>query len=150
LAVGLGFPALIRTNFTLAKRLEPGVEGGDGQALSINLGWLYDQFQNLARTQIDLALVLKRQALLRPLLEKYPALEDLVSIAHNIIQERALFSQEQIGQMQEYVEGVKRNERLAEPVKRVTLARFILDVGGPGYVQELIRGSRSREEGSEA
>ncbi len=32
-----------------------------------------------------------------------------------------------------------------------TLARFILDVGGPGYVQELIRDGQSRgEEESEA
>lgn len=147
LAVGLGFPALIRTNFTLAKRLESGVGGGEGQALSVNLGWLYDQFQNFVRTQIDLALVLQRQALLRPLVEQYLDWEELVDIAHHLIQERALFSPEQIGQMQDYVEGVKRNEKLAEPVKRVTLARFILDVGGPGYVKELIRSHRPGKRG---
>jgi hypothetical protein len=140
LAVGLGFPALIRTNFTLARRLGSEAGVGEGQALSINLGWLYEQFQNFVRTQIDLALVLQRQALLRPLVEKYPNLEELVSIAHNLIQERALFSREEIGQMQKYVEDVQEDEKLAESVKRVTLARFILDVGGPGYVKELIRG----------
>lgn len=41
LTIGVGFPALIRTKFTLAKQF-----GGDGKDdLSINLGWLYDQFQ---------------------------------------------------------------------------------------------------------
>jgi hypothetical protein len=136
LAVGLGFPTLIRTNFTVAKRLEA-VEGKD---LSVNLGWIYDQFQNLARTQIDLALVSKRQKLHRDLLKKYPEIKDLVEMAQYLIQERALFSSADVERMQKYVESVRDSQTLSDQVKRVTLARFILDTGGPGYVRELVRG----------
>ncbi len=38
--VGVGFQALIRTRFTLAKQI-----GGSGGDVELNLGWLYDQFQ---------------------------------------------------------------------------------------------------------
>jgi hypothetical protein len=140
LAVGLGFPTLIRTNFTVAKRLES-VEGKD---LSVNLGWIYDQFQNLARTQIDLALVSKRQKLHRDLLKKYPEIKDLVEIAQYLIQERALFSPADVERMQKYVESMRDSQALSDQVKRVTLARFILGTGGPGYVRELVRGVGAR------
>lgn len=140
LAVGLGFPTLIRTNFTVAKRLEA-VEGKD---LTVNLGWIYDQFQNLARTQIDLALVSKRQKLHRDLLKKYLEIKDLVEIAQYLIQERALFSPTEVERMGKYVEGVRDSQVLSDQVKRVTLARFILDTGGPGYVRELVRGVGAR------
>lgn len=135
LAVGLGFPALIRTNFVLAKSLQ----GTEGQALSLNLSWVYQQFQNLARTQIDLALVSRRQRLLRLLLEKHSQLKKLAEIAQYLIQERALLSQQEVAKMQQYVESVQASQTLSEQLKRVTLARFILETGGPGYVRELLR-----------
>lgn len=108
--------------------------------LSVNLGWVYEQFQNLARTQIDLALVSKRQKLHRSLLERYREIKDLVEIAQNLIQERALLSPADVVKMQKYVEGIRDSQTLSDQVKRVTLARFILETGGPGYVQELVRG----------
>lgn len=137
LAVGFGFPALIRTNFTIARRLE--AAEGEGGELSINLGWIYEQFQNLARTQIDLALVSRRQKLHRSLLQRYPKIEQLVGISLALIQERALLSPAEVERMQKYVEGIRDSQTLSDQVKRVTLARFILDIGGPGYVQELVR-----------
>jgi len=143
LAVGLGLPTLMRTKFTVAKRLVGGEGEGEGD-LSINIGWLYEQFQNLCKTQIDLALIAHREKLLRGLVDKYPHSAQLVEIAHYVLQERALFTQEDVQRMQNYIEGIKSSTTIPEVAKRVTLARFILDTGGPGYVQELIRSEPSK------
>ncbi len=57
LTVGVGFQAIIRTKFTMARQFSS-AEGGD---LSLNLGWLYEQFQSLCKTQIDQALMRRRR-----------------------------------------------------------------------------------------
>lgn len=44
LGVGIGFQALIRTRFTLAKQI-----GGSEGNVEINLGWLYDQLNGLSQ-----------------------------------------------------------------------------------------------------
>ncbi len=135
LAVGFGLPTLMRTKFTLAKQLV----GGEGKELSLNMGWLYDQFQSLCKTQIDLALVTSRQKLIKGLIAKYPTVEKLEELAHYVIQERALFTKEDVQRLQQFVEGVVGSETMADVAKKVTLARLILDTGGPDYVREVSR-----------
>ncbi|MGH8605097.1 MAG: hypothetical protein ACREXR_20615, partial [Gammaproteobacteria bacterium] len=71
LAVGAGFPTLIRTKFIAAKQFSGTTEGGD---LSLNVGWLYEQFQSLCKTQIDLGLMKFRQQLTEQLLTRLPTL----------------------------------------------------------------------------
>jgi len=135
IAVGVGFPTVVRTKFTIAKQFA----GEEGRDLSINVGWLYDQFQNLCKTQIDLALVMTRQRLIKALMDKYATVPELAEIAHTVMQERALFTQEDVEKLQKYVEGVVASATMSDVAKRVTLARFILDTGGPGYVQAITK-----------
>lgn len=135
LAVGFGLPTLMRTKFTVAKQLV----GGEGGDLSLNMGWLYDQFQSICKTQIDLALVAGRQKFIKGLIAKYPTLEKLEELAHYVIQERALFTREDVEERRQFVKGVVGSETMADVAKRVTLARFILDTGGPDYVREICR-----------
>jgi len=140
LAVGFGLPTLVRTKFTIAKQFG----GGDGNDLSINLGWLYDQFLYICKVQIDLALVQQRQKLIHDLLVKIRAPQDLANIAHQVIAERVLFSQEAVQRRQEYVNGILQSTVIPDSAKSVALARFIFETGGSDYIEALIRDNKGR------
>jgi len=84
-------------------------------------------------------LVTGRQKLIKGLIAKYPTLEKLKELAHYVIQERPLFTREDVEERQRFVEGVVGSETMADVAQRVTLARFILDTGGPDYVREICR-----------
>lgn len=137
LAVGVGLPTLVRTKFTLAKQFG-GTEGND---LSINLGWLYDQFLYVCKVQIDLVLLQMRRKLIHDLLMKIRTPQESANIAHQVIVERALFSQEDVQRRQEYVNGILQSTTIPDSAKSVGLARFIFETGGRDYVEALIESS---------
>jgi len=80
-AVGVGLPTLVRTRFTVARQFS----GGESGDLSLNLGWLYEQFQALCKTQIDLKLMSIRHRLAGRLIQRYADATALFQLAHHTI-----------------------------------------------------------------
>ena len=133
LTVGVGFQAVIRTKFVLAKQV-----GGSGNSeVSVNLGWLYDQFQNMARTQIDLELMNRRRTAVTRLTTYYSTLAELYDVAYYTITARAtLTPAEEKAKLEEI-------EKLLEPnapeyYAKSSLALMILENGGGAYVELLL------------
>lgn len=133
LSVGVGFQALIRTKFVLAKQV-----GGSGESeVSVNFGWLYDQFQNLARTQIDLELMNRRRTAVTRLTTYYPTIAELYDVAWYTITARSTLTP-----MEEEAK-LRELEKLLEPsapenYAKSSLALMILENGGAAYVELLL------------
>ncbi|RMH01251.1 MAG: hypothetical protein D6706_02245 [Chloroflexi bacterium] len=147
IVVGIGFQSLIRTRFVLAKQI-----GGDGTGeseVSVNLGWLYDQFQNLCRTQIDLELMNKRRTAVTRLLEYYPTLAELYDIAWYTIIARATLTPEQEKARLEQLEKLI-DPKAPENFARASIALMILENGGPPYVNLLLHQAMGPESVSPA
>ncbi len=134
LSVGVGFQAIIRTRFVLAKRI--GSDGTEGE-VALNLGWLYDQFQNLARTQIDLELMNNRRTAVTRLLEYYPSMAELYDIAWYTITARATLTQEQEAQRKADLEKLL-DPKAPENFAKSSIALMILENGGQAYVELLL------------
>jgi hypothetical protein len=135
LSVGFGFPALIRTKFTFAKEL-----GGESAAdSSVNIGWLYDQFQYLCKKQIDLELMSYRRMQVDRLMNRFSTVQELYQTAIYTLNARAALTPEE--------ETAKRDElqkaidpRLPADLARLNLGLLILELGGVSYVDLLTRG----------
>jgi hypothetical protein len=134
LTVGVGFQALIRTKFTLAKQF-----GGEGQEdLSLNLGWLYDQFQSLCKKQIDLELMTYRRTQVDRLLARYSTVQELYQTALYTIKARATLTPDE--EMTKLTELEKIIDPKVPPeVARMELGLLILELGGVAYVDLLVR-----------
>jgi hypothetical protein len=135
LAVGIGFQSIIRTRFVLAKQF-----GGDGEGrdLSLNLGWLYEQFQNLCKTQIDLVLMRNRQSTVEHLITRYPSEKELYNLAYFTIVARTLSREEEQARIDE-LNNLMKNISLPPEVIRRGLALMILEVGGQAFAELLCR-----------
>lgn len=134
--VGIGFPALIRTKFTLAKNFS-GSSNGEGD-VSLNLGWLYDQFQALCKKQIDLDLMTYRREKVDHLLRSYPTVQELYDTALYTLQARATLTPDE--------EAAKRAElqriigdKLPPELTRLDLGLLILELGGEAFVTSMTR-----------
>jgi hypothetical protein len=134
LGVGLGFPALIRTNFTYAKEL-----GGKGAAdSSVNIGWLYEQFQNLCKKQIDLELMAYRRMLVDRLLGRFATVQELYQTAVYTLNARATFTpEEEAAKLAELQNAI--DPKLPADLARLNLGLLILEMGGVSYVHLLTR-----------
>lgn len=133
LAIGVGFQSIIRTRFVLARQFG----GGDGD-LSLNLGWAYEQFQNLCKTQIDLVLMRYRQSTVERLVTRYPTEKDLYNLTYFTIVARTLSRQEE----QRCLDGLNqliKNQSLPVDVLRRSLALMILEIGGQAFAELLCR-----------
>jgi hypothetical protein len=135
LAVGVGFQALIRTRFVLAKQIG-GPDKNDAE-VSLNLGWLYDQFQHLCRTQIDLELMNNRRTAVTRLLEFYPSLAELYDIAWYTIISRATLSPDEEKARQDELQKLI-DPKAPENFARTNIALMILENGGQAYVELLL------------
>jgi len=130
--VGIGFQAIIRTQFTLAKQL-----GGSKGDISFNMGWLYEQFQHLCKTQIDLELMHGRRQAVTRLLERYPTLPELHGIAtYTILARTTLTAEEQSAQRQTL--DAMLDPQVPADVARTSVALRILGNGGAEYVELLL------------
>ncbi|WP_420643382.1 hypothetical protein [Candidatus Leptofilum sp.] len=134
LSVGVGFQAIIRTRFVLAKRI--GDDGQEGE-VALNLGWLYDQFQNLARTQIDLELMNNRRTAVTRLLDYYPSMAELYDIAWYTITARATLTREQEEQRKSDLEKLL-DPKAPENFAKSSIALMVLENGGQAYVELLL------------
>jgi hypothetical protein len=134
LGVGLGFPALIRTNFTYAKEL-----GGKGSAdSSVNIGWLYEQFQYLCKKQIDLELMAYRRMLVDRLLGRFATVQELYQTAIYTLNARAtLTPEEEAAKLAELQNAI--DPKLPADLARLNLGLLILEMGGVTYVDLLTR-----------
>jgi hypothetical protein len=130
--VGIGFQALIRTRFTLAKQI-----GGSGNDIELNLGWLYDQFQHLCKTQIDLELMQGRRTVVDQLLQRYSSLVELHRIAAYTVTARTTFSQDEQKGRLEAVDKLLDPKVPAE-LASASMALRILENGGRAYVELLL------------
>ncbi len=140
ISVGVGFPALIRTKFTLVKQF--GGEGGSDIAL--NLGWLYDQFQNFCRQEIDKEIFTFRQVVANKLIEQYPTIQELYQLALYTLKTRTnlpLVEEEaRLKDLQELIDP-----QVPPEVARINLGLFVLELGGVGYVDLLVRAKARKE-----
>lgn len=133
LSVGVGFQALIRTRFVLAKP----INGSSNGEVSLNLGWVYDQFQNLCRTQIDLELMNNRRTAVSRLMLAYPTLAELYDIAQYTIVSRATLTAEEEKARMDELEKLL-DPKAPEQFARTSIALMILENGGQAYVDLLL------------
>jgi hypothetical protein len=140
LGVGIGFQALIRTKFTLAKQFS----GGDGSDLSLNLGWLYEQFQSLCKTQIDQALMRRRQPMVQKLVDSFPDKMALFNIAYyTTVARRTLAPDEEARQIDELTKRLT-DPSLPSEVTLLMLALHILETGGEEHARALVEAASRR------
>lgn len=149
LGVGVGFQAIIRTKFVLARPIGGASSGKDNGEISVNLGWLYDQFQNLCRTQIDLELMNNRRTAVTRLIKYYPTLAALYDIAWYTINARATLTAE------EEANRLAELEKLIDPkapefFAKTSIALLILENGGQAYVELLLNQAAQAQTSLEA
>jgi hypothetical protein len=133
LGVGVGFQAIIRTRFVLAKQ----IGGNGGSDISLNLGWLYDQFQNLCKTQMDMELMRGRRTAVTELVNRFGTLRELYRVAQYTIIARATLSPD------EEKARLAELDKLFDPkapddFARASMALMILENGGQAYVDLLL------------
>lgn len=145
IGVGVGFQAIIRTRFVLARAM--GTEEGGENEVSLNLGWLYEQFQHLCRTQIDLELMKNRRTAVTQILQYYPTIAELYDIAYYTIIARATLTPEEektrIEQLQTLIDP-----KAPEQFSRNSIALTILENGGPAYVEMLLSQAMTETNGT--
>jgi len=134
LAVGVGFQAIIRTRFVLAKQFGG---GGEERDLSLNLGWLYEQFQGICRTQIDLALMRERESVIEPLVARFPSEKTLYNLALYTVMARGTFSREEEQAKIRELNEAMSNTSLPPEVVQKAMALAILEIGGQGFARML-------------
>jgi len=134
LSVGFGFPALIRTKFTFAKELG----GKDSADSSVNVGWLYEQFQYLCKKQIDLELMSYRRMQVDRLLGRFATVQELYQTAVYTLKARAtLTDEEETAKLDELQKAI--DPKLPADLARLNLGLLILELGGVSYVDLLAR-----------
>lgn len=136
IGAGAGFPTLIRTKFTLAKQF------GGGDDLSINIGWLYDQFQNVCKKQIDLDLMSYRRQQVDRLLARYSTVQELSQTALYTIKARATLTKaEEEARLADLAQIV--DPKVPPELARMNLGLLILELGGVAYVDLLVGAKES-------
>jgi hypothetical protein len=132
LTVGLGFPTLIRTKFTLARQF-----GGSGQPdLTVDVGWLYEQFQRLCKDQIDIELMAYRRRFVDQLLARFSTVQELYQTAQYTLNARATLSAEQeAARLEELARAI--DSKVPPELARLNLGLLILELGGVAYVDLL-------------
>jgi hypothetical protein len=133
LIVAFGFQGIIRTRFVLAKQVGTDKDG----EVAVNLGWLYDQFSNLARRQIDLELMNNRRTAVTRLLQYYPTLAELYDIAlYTITARETLTPEEEQTKLAELEKLI--DPKAPEQFAKASIALMILENGGQTYVDLLL------------
>lgn len=128
-AVAFGWQALIRTQINL---LQP-LPGSQHETVGVSINDLYARLQHFCRRQIDRSLLGERSALLEQALEL--DVDTLVTrarlLAHALITD----------QLQDFEGYLKRmDERsLSSEERKLLLATFLLDNGGPAPLRELLK-----------
>lgn len=133
LVVAFGFQGIIRTRFVLAKQVGSNADG----EVAVNMGWLYDQFSNLARRQIDLELMNNRRTAVTQLIQYYPTLAELYDIALYTITARETFTPAEEEERRAELEKLI-DPKAPEQFAKTSVALMILENGGQAYVDLLL------------
>jgi len=144
LGVGVGFPTLIRTKFTLARQF-----GGSGQPdLNIDVGWLYEQFQRLCKDQIDIELMAYRRRFVDRLLIRFTSVQELYQTAQYTLNARAtLTPEQQTARLEELKQAV--DPKVPPELARLNLGLLILELGGVAYI-DLLAQARARAQADDS
>jgi hypothetical protein len=132
ISVGIGFPTLLRTRFTLKKSFNP--KEGD---FTFGLDKIYQQFQKQFKDGIDKELILTNSDLAEKLVDKYSEFYDLYRIAQKVVNIRDHLTLEERAEAIASLEKIFTKEK-DEKLVLFIIAKKIIDLAGISYVQYII------------
>jgi hypothetical protein len=137
LAVGLGVPTLVRTRFTVMKPL-PGTAGSEG--VEIRLDELYERLQSFCRRRIDVALAGQRVRMVEQAMDRLE-LEELERKSRLLLEGGLVVT---ASQASAYVDKILGKQEYDEERKRMLLAFAILNFGGHGMLEEMLKATKAK------
>jgi hypothetical protein len=135
LAVGLGVPTLVRTRFTVMKPL-PGTAESEG--VEIRLDELYERLQSFCRRRIDVALAGQRVRMVEQAMDGLE-LEELERKSRLLLEGGLVVT---ASQASAYVDKILGKQEYDEERKRMLLAFAILNFGGHGMLEEMLKATK--------
>jgi hypothetical protein len=136
LAIGLGLPTLVRTRFTVMKPL-PGTT--DSEGVEIHLDELYDRLQSFCRRRIDVTLAGRRVRMVEQAMDQL-GLEELERKARLLLEGGLVVTADQASG---YVNKIVNHEQYDEERKRMLLSFAILNYGGHGMLEEMLKAAKA-------
>jgi hypothetical protein len=137
LAVGLGVPTLVRTRFTVIKPL-PGTAESEG--VEIRLDELYERLQSFCRRRIDVALAGQRVRMVEQAMDQLE-LEELERKSRLLLEGGLVVT---ASQASAYVDKILGKQEYDEERKRMLLAFAILNFGGHGMLEEMLKATKAK------
>ena len=137
LAVGLGLPTLVRTRFTVMKPL-PGMP--DSEGVEIRLDELYTRLQGFCRRRIDVALAGQRVRMVEQAMDRLE-LEELERKARLLLEGGLVVT---ASQASGYVDRILGQQEYDEERKRMLLAFAILNYGGHGMLEGMLKTAKAK------
>jgi hypothetical protein len=137
LAVGLGVPTLVRTRFTVMKPL-PGTAESEG--VEIRLDELYERLQSFCRRRIDVALAGQRVRMVEQAMDRLE-LEELERKSRLLLEGGLVVT---ASQASAYVDKILGKQEYDEERKRMLLAFAILNFGGHGMLEEMLKATKAK------
>jgi hypothetical protein len=137
LAVGLGVPTLVRTRFTVMKPL-PGTAESEG--VEIRLDELYERLQSFCRRRIDVALAGQRVRMVEQAMDGLE-LEELERKSRLLLEGGLVVT---ASQASAYVDKILGKQEYDEERKRMLLAFAILNFGGHGMLEEMLKATKAK------
>lgn len=137
LAVGLGLPTMVRSRFTVMKPL-PGT--ADSGGVEIRLDELYGRLQRFCRGRIDVALAGQRVRLVEQAMDRLE-LDELERRARLLLEGGLVVT---AGEARQYVDKILGQEKYDEERKRMLLAFAILNYGGHGMLEEMLKAAKAK------
>lgn len=132
ISVGIGFPTLLRTRFTLKKSFNP--KEGD---FTFGLDKIYQQFQKQFKDGIDKELIPTNSDLAERLVNKYSDFYDLYRIAKKVVNIRSHLTSEERTREIEFLEQIFIEEK-DEKLGLFRIAKQIIDLAGIKNVKFII------------
>lgn len=133
LSVGIGFPTLLRTRFTLKKSFDP--KEGD---FTFGLDQIYQNFLHQFKDGIDKELLPSNSDLINALTNDYSTFPDLFQLAQKIIGLREHLTPEEKAKEREKIEAIFVVET-DESIALFLIAKRVIELGGKRYINRLLR-----------
>ena len=137
LAIGLGVPTLVRTRFTVMRPL-PGTAQSEG--VEIRLDEIYERLQSFCRRRIDVALAGQRVRMVEQAMDGLE-LEELERKSRLLLEGGLVVT---ASQASGYVDKILGKQEYDEERKRMLLAFAILNFGGHGMLEEMLKTAKAK------
>ena len=137
LAIGLGVPTLVRTRFTVMRPL-PGTAQSEG--VEIRLDEIYERLQSFCRRRIDVALAGQRVRMVEQAMERLE-LEELERKSRLLLEGGLVVT---ASQASGYVDKILGKQEYDEERKRMLLSFAILNFGGHGMLEEMLKTAKAK------